>query len=190
MCGYMLMVTFYTELPRDLGLTYDQKMTKLMVTQELVDKAVCPSYVTHQKAISYSWILTITRAYSLYKSTSSTIAFNARFPANRDQLRTDLRLKTILDFLDLWAVIKLLSSKCKLMFISMSRSNWYTSKKKCIIGQVIRVTCDRTMTGLWPSHTILMSIGINSGLRTTTTARPPWYTCDQISTDLWCFATD
>ena len=130
MCGYMLMVTFYTELPRDLGLTYDQKMTKLMVTQELVDKAVCPSYVTHQKAISYSWILTITRAYSLYKSTSSTIAFNARFPANRDQLRTDLRLKTILDFLDLWAVIKLLSSKCKLMFISMSRSNWYTSKQK------------------------------------------------------------
>ena len=51
-------------------------MTKLVVTRELVGKVVCSSYVTHQKVISYSWILTITRAYSPLKSTSSTIAFN------------------------------------------------------------------------------------------------------------------
>ena len=41
-------------LPRDLGLTYDQKMTKLVVSLELVGKVVCSSYVTHQKVISYS----------------------------------------------------------------------------------------------------------------------------------------
>ena len=66
----------YTELPRDLRLTYDQKMAKLAVTRELVGKVVCSPYVIHQKIISYSWILAITRAYSLLKSTSSTIAFN------------------------------------------------------------------------------------------------------------------
>ena len=46
-----------------------------MVTRELVGKVVCSSYGTHQKVISYSWILAITRAYSSLKSTSSTIAF-------------------------------------------------------------------------------------------------------------------
>ena len=51
-------------------------MAKLAVTRELVGKVVCSSYVTHQKVISYYWILTITRAYSPLKSTSSTIAFN------------------------------------------------------------------------------------------------------------------
>ena len=52
------------------------KMTKFMVTRELVGKVVCSSYVTHQKVKSYSWILAITGAYSSLKSTSSTIAFN------------------------------------------------------------------------------------------------------------------
>ena len=61
--------------PEELG-TYDQKMTKLVVTRELVGKVVCSSYVTHKKVISYSWILAITRAHSPLKSTSSTIAFN------------------------------------------------------------------------------------------------------------------
>ena len=60
----------------DLRLTYYHKMTKLVVTRELVGKVVCSSYVTHQKVISYSWIHAITRAYSSLKSTSSTIAFN------------------------------------------------------------------------------------------------------------------
>ena len=48
----------------DLGLTCDQKITKLVVTRELVGKVVYSSYVTHQKVKSYSWILAITRAYS------------------------------------------------------------------------------------------------------------------------------
>ena len=65
-----------TELPRDLGLTSDQKMAKLAVTLELVGKVVCSSYVTHQKVISYCWILTITWAYSPLKSTISMTAFN------------------------------------------------------------------------------------------------------------------
>ena len=51
-------------------------MAKLTVTRELVGKVVCSSYVTHQKIISYSLILAITRAYLPLKSTSSTIAFN------------------------------------------------------------------------------------------------------------------
>ena len=39
-------------------------------------------------------------------------------------------------------------------------------------------------------HAIRKSIGINSGPRATTTARPPWYTWDWPPTDLWCFETD
>ena len=52
-------------------------MTKLVVTRELVGNVVCSSYVTHQKVISYSWILT-SRAYSPLKSTRSTTAFNRK----------------------------------------------------------------------------------------------------------------
>ena len=51
-------------------------MTKLAVTRELIGKFLCPSYLTHQKVISYSWILAITWAYSPLKSTSSTTVFN------------------------------------------------------------------------------------------------------------------
>ena len=51
-------------------------MAKLAVTRELVGKVVCSSYVTHQKVISYPWVLAITQAYSPIKSTNSTIAFN------------------------------------------------------------------------------------------------------------------
>ena len=52
-------------------------MTILVVTRELVGKVVCFSYVTHQK-VSYSWVLTITLAYSPLKLTSSTTAFNRK----------------------------------------------------------------------------------------------------------------
>ena len=55
-----------------------KKMAKIAVTRELVGKVVCSSYVTHQKVISYSWILAITRAYSSLKSTSSTTDFNCQ----------------------------------------------------------------------------------------------------------------
>ena len=57
-----------------MGLTIPKAL--LAVTRELVGKVVCSSYVTHQKAISYCWILVITHAYSPLKSTSSTTAFN------------------------------------------------------------------------------------------------------------------
>ena len=56
--------------------TYDQKMTKLAVNRDLVGKVVCCSYVTHQKVISYSWILATTLDYSPLKSTSSMTIFN------------------------------------------------------------------------------------------------------------------
>ena len=47
-----------------------------LTTKKWRGKVVCSSYVTHQKVISYSWILAITRAYSPLKLTSSTIAVN------------------------------------------------------------------------------------------------------------------
>ena len=47
-------------------------------TRQLVSKVVCSSHVAHQKVISYSWILAITRVYSALKSTSSTTAFNCK----------------------------------------------------------------------------------------------------------------
>ena len=52
------------------------KMVKLAVNRMLVGKVLNSSYVTHQKVISYSWMLAITRTYSPLKSTSSTTAFN------------------------------------------------------------------------------------------------------------------
>ena len=56
-------------------------------------------------------------------------------------------LQKILRFLISWAVVKLLSSDRKLVFTSMSGSDWHTRvNKKFIIGQVIRVTCDSTTT--------------------------------------------
>ena len=60
--------------PEGLGTDLRPKMAKLAANRDLVGKVVCSSYVTHQKVISYSWILAITRAYSPLKSTSSTIA--------------------------------------------------------------------------------------------------------------------
>ena len=74
--GKWLVMLGLHRIPRDLRLTYDQKMAKLAVIRELVDKVVCSSHVTHQKVISYSWMLAITRTYLPLKSTSPTIAFN------------------------------------------------------------------------------------------------------------------
>ena len=99
----------------------------------------------------------------------------------------------ILDCLDLWAVVKLLSSDRKLVFTSFSGSNWHTSKQKVYNWPSnksdLRPHHDR-LSSSRPSHTIRKSIGINSGPRTTTMTRPTWYTCKRPATDLWCFATD
>ena len=64
--------------PEWLGTDLRPKMAKLAVNWELVGKVVCSSYVTHQKVISYTRKLAITRAYSPLKSTSTTTAFNRR----------------------------------------------------------------------------------------------------------------
>ena len=53
-------------------------MAKLTVTWELVGKVVCSAYVTNQKVVNYSWILTKNRTYSPLKLTSSTTAFNCQ----------------------------------------------------------------------------------------------------------------
>ena len=116
--------------------------------------------------------------------------FNARFTPNRDQLRTELR---VLDFLDSSAVVKLLSSDRKLALTSVSGSDWHRSKQKLYNWPSnksdLRLHHDRFAIS-WPSHAIRKSIGINSGPRATITVRSPWYTCDRLRTDLWCFATD
>ena len=62
--------------PEGLGTDFRPKNGKLAVTLELVGKVVCSSYVTHQKVISYCWVLTITWAYSPLKLTISMTAFN------------------------------------------------------------------------------------------------------------------
>ena len=62
--------------PERLGTDLRPKNDQTRGYWVLVGKVVCSSYVTHQKIISYSWILAITRAYSPLKSTNSTIAFN------------------------------------------------------------------------------------------------------------------
>ena len=53
-----------------------------------------------------------------------------------------------MDFLDSWAVVKLLSLDHKQAFTSMGGETDVRVNKKCIIGQVIRGTCDHTTTDL------------------------------------------
>ena len=62
--------------PEGHGTDLRPKNVQTRGTRGLVGKVVCSSYVTHQKVISCSWILAITRVYSPWKSTSSTTAFN------------------------------------------------------------------------------------------------------------------
>ena len=96
-------------------------------------------------------------------------------------------------FLGLVSSRKLLSSDRKLAFTSIPGGDWHTSKQKVYNwpsnNSDLRPRYDRLASSR-PSHAIRKSIGITSGPRTTTTARPPWYTCDRPPTDLWCFATD
>ena len=81
----------------------------------------------------------------------------------------------------------------KLAFTSMLGSDWHTSKQKVYDWPSnksdLRPHHDRLASSR-PSHAIRKSIGKNAGPRTTTMARPPWYTCDWPSTNLWCFASD
>ena len=95
--------------------------------------------------------------------------------------------------MDSWAVAKLLSLDRKLAFTSMLGSDWHMSKQNVYNWPSnksdLRSHHDRLASSR-PSHAIRKSIGINSGPRITTTARPPWYTCDRPPTDLWYFATD
>ena len=90
------------------------KMAKLAVTGELVDKVVCSSYVTHQKVISGSWILAITRAFSPLTSVSST---------------TVLTAKTVVEFVNFtreWPISQLdpplAASLCRLVVIHLMAS--------------------------------------------------------------------
>ena len=87
-----------------------------------------------------------------------------------------------MNFLDSWAVVKLLSLVRKLAFTSMLGSDWHTIKQRVYdwpSGKSdLRSHRDR-LANSWPSHAIRKSIGINSGPRIRTTARPPWYTCDK-----------
>ena len=117
----------------------------------------------------------------------------ARFTSNRDQLRTDLRVEKIWISWTREQSLNLLSLDHKLAFTSMLGSDWHTSKQKVhnwpSNKSDLRPHHDRLASSR-PSHAIRKFIGINSGPRTKTMARPLWYTCDWPPTDLWCFATD
>ena len=101
----------------------------------------------------------------------------------------------ILDFVDSWAVVKLLLLDRKLAFTSMLRSNWHKSKQKLYNWSSNKSDLgayhDRLANSRW-SHAIRKSIGITSGPRITTTARPPWYTCDTpfVSLSAWTLALE
>ena len=75
----------------------------------------------------------------------------------------------------------------------MSGRDWHTNEQKMYNWQSnkgdLRLHHDR-LTCSWPSRAISKFVGINSGLKTTTTARPPWYSYDRHPNDLWCFVTD
>ena len=96
----------------------------------------------------------------------------------------------ILDFLDSWAVVKLLSLDRQLAFTSMLGRDWYTNKQKTYNWPSNKSDLRSHHDRLASSHVIRKSIGINSGLRITTTARSPRCTCDRSPTGLWWFAID
>ena len=62
--------------PKGLGTDLRPKNGQIHGYSELDGKVVSSSYLTHQKVISYSWILPITRADSPLKSTSSATPFD------------------------------------------------------------------------------------------------------------------
>ena len=84
---------------------------------------------------------------------------NARFTPNRDLLRTDLRVekfwisRTREQSLNFYCYIRSQVS----VYIDVGERLTY---KKCTIGQVIRVTCDRTTTDLraYDPHTPFVSV--------------------------------
>ena len=112
-----------------MGLTYDQKMAKLAFTRELVGRVICSSYVTHQKVISYSWILAITHPCSPLISTNSKTVFNAGCTPNRDQLWFDLRVEIFWISWTREQSLNFLSSDRNLAFSSISGSDWHTNKQ-------------------------------------------------------------
>ena len=98
----------------------------------------------------------------------------------------------ILDFLDSWAVVKHLSLDRKLAFTSMLGSDWHTNKQKVYNWPSNKwlATASNSLASTRPSNAVHKSISINSGPRTRTTARPPWFICDRPPTNLWWFAAD
>ena len=107
----------------------------------------------------------------------------------------ELKNSAFLGFVSSCQTCKLLSSDRKLAFTSMSGSDWHTSKQKVYNWpsdkDELRPHHDRLASSR-PSHAIRKPIGINSDPRTTTTARPPWHTCDghhRITTNLLRLAT-
>ena len=100
----------------------------------------------------------------------------------------------ILDFLDSWAVIKLLSSDSKLVFISMSASHWHMSKQKVYDwprNESKLPPHHNRLASSQPSHTIRKSIRPENHNHSPTTVIHLWRTsdgsvmlCDRLVSDL------
>ena len=98
-----------------------------------------------------------------------------------------------MDFLDSCAVVRLLSPNRKLAFTSISGSDWHTDKQKVYNWPSNKSDLRQhhhRLASSRSSHAIRKFIGIISGPRTTTTAQPPWHTCDRPPSDRWWFPTD
>ena len=109
------------------------------------------------------WIksLNAPRLYSLPTTCSAPrVQTDVKFTPNRDQFKTDLRVEKIMNLLYSWAVVKLLSSDCKLAFISISESSWYKSNARFTPNS--RGNWDSLATKKWPNSRLLGSCSARS----------------------------
>ena len=85
-------------------------------------QGLCSSYVTHQKDISYTWILAMTRAYWPLKSTRSTIV------VNRQKWSWNLSISLVSDPTRSWIVL------WSQVFIGWS---WFTRLPRMLFRMVV-----------------------------------------------------
>ena len=113
------------------------------------------------------------------------IIINARFTPNCDQLRTDLQIGK---FWISWNHEQSLNFYHQIASSCLHRCRGGTEigvKIKCIIGQVIRVTCEHTMTELWARDPRMPFVSLSAK----TWAPEPQPQPDRCDT-LWFFVTD
>ena len=113
------------------------------------------------------------------------IIINARFTSNHYQLRTDLWVEK---FWISWNREQSLNFYHQITSSCLHRCRGVTDSRvniKCIIGQVMRVTCDHTMTELWARDPRMPFVSL-SAKTWAPELQPQPDCCDR----LWYFVTD